>query len=143
MICKTVSFNYSLIPYTTNYSLTHNSNINQETNEVKKVHYGLTPQWFRHLNKKSESTFPFFSKSGSLGWKHLELLMIWSQNDLQDIIAGNFCGVFISAILRFLSATAELKTAEYFPLLFYLWPSIRRRRHDLGQYLICISSIII
>ena len=29
-------------------------------------------------------------------------------------IAGNFCGVFISAILRFLSATAELKTAEYF-----------------------------
>ena len=28
-------------------------------------------------------------------------------------IAGNFCGVFISAILRFLSVTAELKTAEY------------------------------
>ena len=29
-------------------------------------------------------------------------------------IAGYFCGVFISAILRFLLATAKLKTAEYF-----------------------------
>ena len=58
-------------------------------------------------------------------------------------IAGNFCGVFISAILAFLSATAELKTAEYFPLLFYLWSSIHRRRHDLGQYFICITFIII
>ena len=40
------------------------------------------------------------------------------QRDVRAIyyyrIAGNFCGVFISAILRFLSATAELKTAEYF-----------------------------
>ena len=41
--------------------------------------------------------------------------------DMQPIsklyrIAGNFCVVFISAILRFLSAIEELKTTEYISL---------------------------
>ena len=57
-------------------------------------------------------------------------------------IAGNFCGVFNSAILRFLSETAKLKTAEYFSCTILSPVTIRRGRHDLGQYLICITSIL-
>ena len=35
-------------------------------------------------------------------------------------IAGNFCGVFISAILRFLLATAELKNRRIFFLYYFI-----------------------
>ena len=92
--------------------------------------FTVTPPSIRHYTKPWTR---YRTRLCHLIWKFFQILGVFCRTFFQLVwyvvrgyrIAGNFCGVLISAILRFLSATAELKTAEYFYLVLShpnTWP---------------------